>query len=81
MAKRRKRGRWADRELETDRRGRAYPLALRLKVVEEALRGETSLRQLSRVFGPCVTTIENWLALYDEGGVDALTPEPPQPAP
>jgi len=83
MAKRKKRGRWTGAELGRESRapgrGRAYPLALRLKVVEQALRGDTTLAQLSRVFGPSVTTIENWLHAYDRGGLDALTPTPVQP--
>jgi transposase-like protein len=58
-------------------RGRAYPLSLRLRVVKEALRGDIPLDRLSRVFGPHPNTIVNWLALYDQGGEDALVPPEP----
>lgn len=83
MAKKKTRGRSKGREVGGDSsmpgRGRAYPLAFRLKVVEEALRAQVSLAQLSRVFGPSVTTIEHWLTLYESGGLDALVPTPPTP--
>jgi hypothetical protein len=47
--------------------GKVYPLALRLKVVEQASAGGVSLQRLSKTFGPSVTTILNWLDGYDEG--------------
>ncbi len=62
-------------------RGRAYPLALRLRVVEQAMSGTVSLGKLSRLFGPSVTAIVNWVSAYEKGGVDALVPKPPKPPP
>jgi transposase-like protein len=56
-------------------------LSLRLRVVKEALRGDIPLDRLSRVFGPHPNTIVNWLALYDQGGEDALVPPEPVPPP
>ena len=63
-------------------RGRAYPLTLRLRVVEQAMSGAASLNKLSQVFGPSVTAIVNWVRAYEKGGVDALVPRRPgaQPA-
>lgn len=56
-------------------RGRAYPLVLRLRVVEQAMTGGVSLVKLSRLFGPSVTAIVNWVNAYEKGGVDALVPK------
>ena len=85
MPKKRNRERLIGREVGAEGsmpgRGRAYPLSFRLRVVEEALRGQTSRTQLSRVFGPSVQTIDHWVELYEEGGVESLTPVPPTPPP
>jgi transposase len=56
-------------------------LVLRLRVVEQALGGGVSLGKLSRLFGPSVTAIVNWVNAYERGGVDALVPKPPKPPP
>jgi transposase InsO family protein len=61
--------------------GRAYPLALRLRVVEQALSGTVSLGRLSKVFGPSRAAIIQWMRAYEKGGVDALVPKPPAPPP
>jgi len=62
-------------------RGRAYPLALRMRVVEQAMTGGVSLGRLSQLFGPSVTAIVNWVNAYEKGGVDALVPKPAPPPP
>src|SRR5687768_10910501 len=54
---------------------RAYPVTLRLKVVEQVERG-TSVAEAARVFGPMEHTIRAWLAAYRKGGVEALVPKP-----
>lgn len=59
--------------------GRAYPLAFRLAVVQQAVDKGVSLEQLSRVFGPSRTAILNWIEAYKKGGVEGLTPKPPVP--
>ena len=64
-------------------RGRAYPLALRsCGVVEQAMAGGVSLGQLSRLFGPSVTTADRPTAgeRVRERGVDALVPKPTEAA-
>jgi transposase InsO family protein len=53
-----------------------YPLALRMRVVEQALSGRVSVTRLARMFGPSVTTIGIWVNAYKRGGVDALVPKP-----
>jgi transposase-like protein len=45
-------------------------LALRLRVVEQAMTGGVSLGKLSRLFGPSVTAIVNWVSAYEKGNRD-----------
>jgi transposase InsO family protein len=59
--------------------GRAYPLAFRLAVVQQAVDKGVSIEQLSRVFGPSRGAIINWIEAYRKGGVEGLTPKPPVP--
>src|SRR5438067_5993339 len=61
--------------------GRPYPLAFRMRVVDEVLSGIVSIDEAARVFGPSPTTVSNWLALYEQGGEEALRPQPTGPAP
>jgi transposase InsO family protein len=57
-------------------RGRAYPLAFRLRVVEEVMSGRATIAKVAQAFGVCVTTVLTWVSAYEEGGVDTLAPRP-----
>ncbi|MBI4702520.1 MAG: helix-turn-helix domain-containing protein [Deltaproteobacteria bacterium] len=55
--------------------GRPYPLAVRMRAVEEVLGGKLSSGQLSAVIGVGADTVAKWIKLFQLGGVDALVPE------
>lgn len=59
--------------------GRAYPIGVRLRIVEAIESGQVSAGRMSRTTGISRTTIDNWLDAYKTGGIDALMPKPAGP--
>lgn len=52
-----------------------YPPEFRLRVLQEVIRQQTPVEEVSRIYGIGRTTIHNWLSAFDEGGEAALKPQ------
>ena len=53
----------------------AYPLPVRVSVVEAVLEHGIPIADVSEAFGPSQTAIKSWIAKYEEGGAAALVPK------
>ena len=54
---------------------RAYPLPLRMSVVEAVLDHGIPVADVSESFGPSPSALKSWIAKYEEGGAAALVPK------
>jgi len=61
--------------------GRAHPLVLRMKAVEQVLDHGVSPAVVAKLFGPSEKTIREWVEAFRSGGLDALVPKVPVPPP
>lgn len=62
------------------RRGRSYPLELKLRVVREIESGQQTIYGAAKTFSLGVTTVKNWYLEYRANGVKGLEGKPgPKP--
>jgi transposase InsO family protein len=62
------------------RRGRSYPVELKIRVVREIESGQQTVYGAAKTFGLGVTTVKNWYLEYKANGVKGLDAKPgPKP--